>query len=339
MPDAASAPPGAGPEPSRAPLFGALDLGTNNCRLLIARPTRGGFRVVDAYSRIVRLGEGLTASGRLQPAAMDRAVEALKVCAAKLNRRGVTTFRAVATQACRAAENGPEFIDRVEAETGLRLEIIEPQEEARLSVRGCANLLDRDHSSAIIVDVGGGSTEVSWVQLNPSDGRRYRLAAWRSLPLGVVSLAEAFPEPETPSRAWFEAMVDHVRQALAPPPDLGRMAADFPDGRAHLIGSSGAVTSLAGLHLGLLRYDRNKVDGLWLTREDCTATAERLLGMNLKERSAEPCIGPDRADLVLAGAAILEALQADWPCPRVRVADRGLREGLLLSQMYKRRGR
>ncbi len=314
--------------------YGALDLGTNNCRLLIATPSRGGFRVVEAFSRIVRLGEGLTHSGRLQDAAMDRAVAALKICAEKLQRRQVSQLRAVATQACRSAENGGEFIARVKAETGLTLSIIDPEEEARLSVAGCANLMDRQADAALVVDVGGGSTELSWVTFSGEErDRRPRLISWLSIPVGVVTLAERFPEPEPATEAWWQAMVGAVRAEISAFGAADPLRMHFQEGRAHLIGTSGAITSLAGLHLGLQRYDRSRVDGLWMTRAECDAAADRLRSVGRAGRAAEPCIGPDRADLVLAGAAILEAVQQLWPCERVRVADRGLREGMLLALM------
>jgi exopolyphosphatase/guanosine-5'-triphosphate,3'-diphosphate pyrophosphatase len=316
--------------------YAALDLGTNNCRLLIATPSGSGFRVVEAFSRIVRLGEGLSLTGKLHPDAMDRAVDALKVCADKIRRRQVRRLRAVATQACRSAVNGAEFVRRVEVETGLRLTVIEPAEEARLSVAGCANLIDRDCDAALVIDVGGGSTELSWLDLR-SGGREVK--AWLSIPVGVVTLAERFPEPEGADLAWYEAMVDHVRGHVAAFTDAEPLRPLFETGKAHLIGTSGAITSLAGLHLGLKRYDRNRVDGLWLTRGDCSTAAERLRALGHGGRAAEPCIGPDRADLVLAGAAILDAVQSVWPCERVRVADRGLREGILLSLMREKRRR
>jgi len=322
-------------------LYAALDLGTNNCRLLIAQRSPGGFRVVDAYSRIVRLGEGLSQTGRLQPAAMDRAVAALKVCGDRIRRRGQIRVRAIATQACRAAQNGAEFLDRVERESGLKLEIIAPEEEARLSVAGSVNLLDRTGRAALVLDVGGGSTELSWLDLKGSsnaDGMP-PIHAWLSIPIGVVTLAERFPEAKPGDRGWFRAMVEAMKAPIAAFDRANGLREVFEAGDAHLIGTSGAITSLAGLYLGLPRYDRSKVDGLWLTRDDCEAMADRLLRLAPAQRAAQPCIGPDRADLVLAGAAILQAVQELWPCARVRVADRGLREGVLISLMNERRRR
>ncbi|MEG1451871.1 Ppx/GppA phosphatase family protein [Brevundimonas sp.] len=316
-----------------APLYGALDLGTNNCRLLIARPARDGFRVVDSFSRIVRLGEGLSRTGRLDDHAMERAYEALSLCAERIARRGLKAenLSAVATQACRAASNGPEFIERVRKGTGLNLRIIDPIEEARLSVAGCLNLIDPESEAVLVIDVGGGSTELSWMR-RTDEG--LETLAWMSAPLGVVTLAERHPEPQGSPHNWYEAMVADVGDAIAKgaPNDLLYHSL-YQQGRAHMVGTSGAITSLAGIHLGLRRYQRDLVDGLWMTRTDCEAAANRLISLGPVGRAAENCIGPDRADLVLAGAAILEAVQRAWPCERVRVADRGLREGLLLTMM------
>lgn len=347
MPEADGAPPGRGARSSGrrdldhgAPLFAALDLGTNNCRLLIARPTREGFRVVDSFSRIVRLGEGLTHSGRLGEEAMERAHAALAICAERVAKKDLPSsrIRAVATQACRGAANGAEFIARVRRDTGLDLRIIDPSEEARLSVQGCANLFDHSMDAILVVDVGGGSTELSWLRkAGEPGGRAFETVTWLSAPLGVVTLAERHPEPSEPTRDWYEAMVSDVMDEVAKQTGAEAVRPAFEAGRAHMVGTSGAITSLAGVHLKLPRYNRDRVDGLWMKRADCEAAAERLMAMGPDGRAAEACIGPERADLVLAGAAILEGIQRSWPCERVRVADRGLREGLLLTAMREAR--
>ncbi len=319
------------------PCFAALDLGTNNCRLLIATPTPRGFRVVESYSRIVRLGEGLSQSGRLSNEAMDRALLALKVSGEKVRRRRVVKFRAIATQACRVAINGQAFVNRVANETGVKLQIISPQEEAKLSVTGCLNLLDYRHEAALVVDVGGGSTELSWVDLKAGiPGATPPMRAWLSVPIGVVTLAERFPEGDVATEDWFRSMVEHVKSHVAAFRRADQMRPLFDTDRAHMVGTSGAITSLAGMHLRLPRYDRNRVDGIWMTRLQCEAATHGLLALTAGERAAQPCIGPDRSDLVLAGAAILQAIQELWPCNRVRVADRGLREGILLALMSER---
>ncbi len=327
------------------PCYAALDLGTNNCRLLIATPAGSGFRVVEAFSRIVRLGEGMSQTGRLSEAAMERALGALRISAEKVRRRRVVRLRAIATQACRSAENGIDFLERVAKETGLRLQVITPHEEAQLSVAGCLGLLDRRADAALVVDVGGGSTELSWVDLSdksPPGGAEPASApirAWLSVPIGVVTLAERFPEGDTGKEDWFRSMVEHVKGEIAAFRRADPLRPIFEADRAHLVGTSGAITSLAGMHLGLRRYDRSRVDGIWMTRADCEAAADGLLRLSASQRAQQPCIGPDRADLVLAGAAILQAVQDLWPCSRVRVADRGLREGILLSLMSERGGR
>lgn len=328
---------GSGQETS---LYGALDLGTNNCRLLIAKPAREGFRVVDSFSRIVRLGDGLSLTGRLDDAAMDRAYDALMTCSERVARRGLDSGRlmAVATQACRQATNGEAFLERVRKGTGLKLRVITPEEEAELSVIGCMNLFDRKAEAVLVVDVGGGSTELSWMV---RQGKTFRSHGWMSVPMGVVTLAERHPEPDDPSPTriddWFEAMVKDMGQALRQGPVPDDLRPLFGTHRAHLVGTSGAITSLAGVHLRLSRYQRNRVDGLWMNRADCERATRDLIEMGPAGRANQPCIGPERADLVLAGAAIMEAVQRQWPSDRVRVADRGLREGLLLKRIRQDR--
>ncbi|WP_296745634.1 Ppx/GppA phosphatase family protein [Mesorhizobium sp.] len=318
------------------PVFAALDLGTNNCRLLVAVPGRHGqFRVIDAFSRIVRLGEGLSASGRLGQAAMDRAVEALKICGDKLRNRKIRKARLIATEACRSAENGVEFLERVEREAGLKLEIIDRQTEARLAVSGCGSLVERDTKGVVLFDIGGGSSEIALIDL--SNGHRSpRLAnhivSWTSLPVGVVSLAERFGG-RTVTRETFDAMVEDVAIRLKTFDGRDRLSHVLASPNFHLLGTSGTVTTLAGVHLDLERYDRRRVDGLWMDRDSVDRMVERLIGWDFQQRVANPCIGADRADLVLAGCAILEAIRGVWPSERLRVADRGLREGILSELM------
>lgn len=320
-----------------APLYAALDLGTNNCRLLIAQPTRPGqFRVVDAFSRIVRLGEGLGASGRLSDEAMERAVEALKICASKLGARTIRRSRLIATEAARAAENGESFLERVASETGLDLEIINRETEARLAVSGCSSLVDRETRSVVLFDIGGGSSEIAVIRIGDSRSNRLanHITHWTSLPVGVVTLSERHGgQHVTP--ASFEAMVQEVEGMLSrfDSPPVEALANGTSGSGFHLIGTSGTVTTLAGVHLDLPRYDRRRVDGLWLTDDEVSAMQARLLSWDFDARAANPCIGPDRADLVLAGCAILEAIRRRWPSTRMRVADRGLREGLLTDMM------
>lgn len=316
--------------PTGEDVFAALDLGTNNCRLLLAEPTQRSFRVLDSFSRIIRLGEGLTTSGVLSEEAIERALAALKECALIVAPHQKLKIRCIATQACRIAANGPAFLHRVKQETGLSLEIVSPQEEARLSVLGCAALMDPSADVALVIDIGGGSTELSWVDPR-SVHAKPRVFAWTSLPVGVVTLAEQFPEPDSPTPDWYAAMcaaaADYVRSFAGA--DNWKNA--FHIGRAHVVGTSGAVSSLAGVHLDLPKYQRSKVDGLWMQMHDVRTVAGKLRDLPREGRAAHPCIGPDRADLVVPGSAILEAVSRLWPVDRVRVADRGLREGVLIE--------
>jgi exopolyphosphatase/guanosine-5'-triphosphate,3'-diphosphate pyrophosphatase len=311
--------------------YGAIDLGTNNCRLLVARPNEGGFTVIDAFSRIVRLGEGLSRTGELSTEAMDRAVGALSVCAEKLRRRNVSLSRSVATEACRRAKNGREFIDRVHRETGIVLDIIEPAEEARLAVLGCHKLLEPGDGPALIFDIGGGSTELVLVD---QDEGVPRIRAWWSATWGVVSLTESEGREalEGPDRILaYKRMRERARRAFA------NFATMLPEGREgiRLLGTSGTVTTLASVHLALPSYDRRAVDGLHVPIEAMQKISEMISGMDYEERSALPCIGNERADLVVAGCAILEAIMEIWPAKNLGIADRGIREGILRSLMAR----
>ncbi len=308
----------------RGRLFAALDLGTNNCRLLIAAPQAGGFRVVDGYSRIVRLGEGLASTGRLSDAAMDRTMAALKVCADKIAAWPVHAARCIATQACRGSENGAAFLARVREEIGLEFAVISPREEAELAVLGCAGLIDETAETALIVDIGGGSTEISWVRGGAEPGE---LLEWASLPFGVVTLADQWGDALEQADGYAR-VVDAVRQSLG---DFGgdAMRKSFAERGAHFVGASGTVTSLAAMWLAFPRYQRSTVDGVWLSVADTRGTIDAMRQVSRAERARNPCIGPDRADLVTGGAAILEAIFDAWPAERIRVADRGLREGVL----------
>jgi exopolyphosphatase/guanosine-5'-triphosphate,3'-diphosphate pyrophosphatase len=318
----ASAPVGDG-------VYAALDLGTNNCRLLIARPTGDGFRVVDSFSRIIRLGEGMSATGRISDAAIGRAISALSICRDKIRSRKARRLRLIATEACRAASNADEFRERVHHATGIMLEVIDRETEARLAVIGCSPLLDPAGRGAILFDIGGGSSELVRIERDP---KRPEIAplikAWMSIPLGVVTLAEHFGGKVVTAQS-YAGMVAEVATHVAP------FAAQHGSDLAgmHLLGTSGTVTTLAGLHLDLVRYDRRRIDGVWLSAEELTATITRLHGMSYHDRAANSCIGVERADLVLAGCAILDAIRQAFPLPRLRVADRGLREGMLVEMM------
>ncbi len=319
--------------------YAALDLGTNNCRLLIARRGGGGFRVVDAFSRIVRLGEGLAATGALSEAAMARTMEALRICAGKIGQRNIASSRYVATEACRQAQNCVTFLARVREEIGIELEIISTGEEARLVVTGCAPLLHPRIPYAIVFDIGGGSTEIVW--LRHAGGHRSRppleILGSVSLPFGVVTFTERFGGIEvTPS--IYRAMVAEAEAALAPFEKAHGIRRAVRARQVQMLGSSGTVTTLAGVNLALPRYIRSLVDGSTLTFDQIELVSRHLAGLDIEGRAASPCIGRERADLVLSGCAILDAICSTWPIGRLRVADRGIREGILFDLMNAQNG-
>ena len=335
-------PPGAGT------LYAALDLGTNSCRMLIAQPKGSQFQVVDSFSKTVQLGVGLEASGRLSRASMGRTVQALRICQKKIEKHGVKRMRLVATEACRRARNAKDFIRQVRRETGLSLEIIAPEEEARLAVISCAPLVGRRTEQLLVVDIGGGSTELVWIDLSavppeerarsimrlhrgfqPQGEQAARVVDWISVPLGVATLKDQFADVEDDG-ARFALMSWFFEENLASfSPYNAQQARDG----FQIIGTSGTVTTVAASYLNLRRYDRTKVDGLQMTSDQIDLVIREYLALGPEGRRTDPRIGRDRHALIMSGAAILQALMRIWPTDRLSVADRGLREGLLYAQM------
>ncbi|MEM8869638.1 MAG: Ppx/GppA phosphatase family protein [Pseudomonadota bacterium] len=345
------------PAQASGELYAALDLGTNSCRMLIAVPHGHQFKIVDAFAKSVRLGADLERTGALSRTSIERTVRALQVCASKLRKLNVQNTRLVATEACRRARNGVSFLSQVQKRTGLTLEVIRPEEEARLAVISCAPLVGPDSEHVLVFDIGGGSTELVWIDVSdvPPDKRpaavadldiRNRASAggksgiarivdFISVPLGVATLHEIYDDVEDES-ARFALMSWYFEEHLSsflPYQDLGVLqgVTGF-----QMIGTSGTVTTVASAHLGLKRYDRRKVDGLTLTEAQIEAVISRLVSLGPEGRQAEPSIGKDRAELILSGAAILQTLLRIWPTDQLGVADRGLREGILLSMMYRK---
>jgi len=311
---------------SNRPAYAAVDLGTNNCRLLVAEPSVKGFRVIDSFSRIVRLGEGVAQTGRLSDDAISRTIDALRICASKVRRADVIRVRNVATEACRQAENCDHFIDRVLSETGLDFEIISASEEARLALSGCVPLFDPDVPGSMVFDIGGGSTEIIW---RPEQGQPIHVL---TMPMGVVNLSERYGGDRI-ENADYMRMVDEASHLLAGFEKDQQILSRISAGQVQMVGSSGTVTTLASVHLGLRKYVRSRVDGTTMRFDDLLRISREMAAMSRQERAAITCIGPDRADLVVGGVAILEAIIRMWPVGRMRVADRGLREGILLGLM------
>ncbi len=328
------------PAPPRgaAPVLGAVDVGTHACRLLVAVPdwSQGGRtpRIIDSYSASVRLGEGMWRDGRIAPEALDRTIAALKVCATRMKKRGVTQMRAIATEACRAAANAEELILRAEAEAGIRLSVVTPEEEAGLAGAGAAALIDSDSDGAIVFDIGGGSTELILMRrVADKNGQRggFAMAGFVSIPLGVVSLADRHGGRNLPATAAHTMYAELESAFHGACEKLSGAPLDLT--RYHLLGTSGTLTTLAGVKLGLTHYDRKHVDGLWLSHEDVRGVLDEVVSGDFEARAAIPCIGRDRADLILPGCAILSTIMNLLPCARLRVADRGPREGLLMAML------
>ncbi len=322
----------AAPRALPPPFFAALDLGTNNCRLLVGTPVRDGFRVVESFSRVVRLGEGLAATGTLSEAAMERTLAALSACAERLERRPLRRFAAVATEACRRASNGPAFLLRAAVETGLKPRVISPREEAELAMESCAPLLGPQDRRAILFDIGGGSTEIAWVRAGP----RPELIGYLSIPCGVVTLSEG---QDCFSLRGFSAVVEEITERLATFDRLHCIGQEIRAGGVRLIGTSGTVTTLAGVAMALPRYSRHRVDGQRIDTADADAALQELFALGRAGLAAHPCVGPERADFVLPGCAVYAAIRRLWPVQEVTVADRGLREGMLLRMMRDHAGR
>ncbi|PHQ70636.1 MAG: hypothetical protein COB93_05045 [Sneathiella sp.] len=311
-------------------MYGAVDLGTNNCRLLVAKPNGKSFRVVDSFSRIVRLGEGVSLTGRLSDDAIERTIEALAICAEKMRRCGVTRMRCVATEVCRKADNSEAFLTRVREECGIDLVIISTGEEAALAADGCTPLLDYRNQNALVFDIGGGSTELIWLGLGRK--KQSEVLGWTSIPYGVVTLSERHGGVVV-TEGGYSNMIADVSSYIDAFEEKHSIASAIRDGKVQMLGTSGTVTTLAGVHFGLPRYNRRRVDGAWLNAGALISICRRLAKSDYEERVAEPCIGEERADLVVSGCAIVEAMHARWPVKKLRVADRGLREGLLHGMM------
>ncbi|WP_082794714.1 Ppx/GppA phosphatase family protein [Acetobacter malorum] len=320
-------------------LFAALDLGTNNCRLMVAAQTAGGFRVIDSYSRMVRLGEGLHHTGRLGEPAMERTLDALRACAERVGRRPIKNIRAVATEACRRAVNGSDFLNRVRTETGFHINIISAREEASLAVESCANLVHNPRfgpvrNRALLFDIGGGSTEIAWVRVD-APRQTHELIGYLSLPVGVITLSEQFGSTGHNDPTLYKKMVDHTKAALQDFESVHRIGPEIRRKQTRFIGTSGTVTTLASLVLNLPRYVRAAVDGSQLPATSARKAVRTLQDMGHAGIEQHPCIGPDRAPFVLPGCAIFEAIHETWPVEDIIVADRGLRDGMVLRMIRK----
>lgn len=318
-----------------SPNYAAIDLGTNSCRLVIATPTPSSFRIVETFSKITRLGEGIINNNELSRPAIKRTIGALKVCAGVLAEYApIHSSRFVATAACRRAINCKNFLEQVKKETDLNLEIISSQEEARLAVVGCIPLLARNIKRALIFDIGGGSTEISLARTT-NNGNTF-IEGFISLPYGVVTISEAFPSHDMTDLA-YNTIIERTHKILNDFEEKHHIREAIANQEIQIIGTSGTVTVLGAVHLNLPRYNRSAVDGIAMSKQDIDHTIAKIKRIGDEGRKKHPCIGSSKADLTMAGCAIIEALTSFWPISEITVADRGIREGILLDLMHSRK--
>lgn len=312
--------------------YAAIDLGTNSCRLVIATPTKNAFKVVETFSRITRLGEGIIKENKLGNDAVKRTIRALKICSGVVSEYApIYKQRFVATAACRRATNCKEFIAEVKRQTGLALEVISSQEESRLAVVGCMPLLKKHIKRTLVFDIGGGSTEISLARIANS-GKTF-IEGYISLPYGVVTISEAFPNKDMTSLA-YNTIIDRTHKLLEHFEEKYKIMESVANNDIQVIGTSGTVTVLGAVRLNLKKYNRSAVDGIILTINDIKNAINKINRMGDDGRKVHPCIGPQKADLTIAGCAIIEAICSFWPISEISVADRGIREGLLLDMMH-----
>lgn len=320
------------------PVIAAIDLGTNSCRLLIARVDGQTFRIVDSFSRVVRLGEGVQTSALLTEEAIDRTLDALRICKQKITSNQVSSLRAVATEACRMAENRDDLISRARTELGLHVEVITPEEEARLALSGCAGILNTRIPYAIAFDIGGGSTEVMWLKITEHrrlHRRRFpviELIDCISLPCGVVTLVDRY-HSQSYDPLIYREIQDEVINDLKNFSIKNNIYHYLENRQVQMVGTSGTVTTLTAMSLGLEKYDRKLIDGCFLDASDAHRLSQQIFEMTKEQRARHCCIGPTRTDLVVMGTAILEGILKTWPVQKLRVADRGVREGILMEMI------
>jgi len=331
------------------PAYAALDLGTNNCRLLIASQRKSetdefALNVLDSYSRIVRLGEGVSETGKFSEEAMDRTIEALRQCKKKLDKHSVKAGRFIATEACRQAANTPQFLMRVKKETGLEIEVISAAEEANLAFRGCVSLVKPTPHRALMLDIGGGSTEFMWVEVDDMNATpsalpvvSHKVLDWFSMPQGVMNLSEKFGGAQF-AEVYFEEMVDYLEQQLLKFRRYEEIFEAVGRDEVQLFSTSGTVTTLAAIYLGLPRYERSKIDGITIETAQLRDAIASILDMRASERFHHPCIGSDRSDYIISGCAIFEALCRLCPVDHITIADRGVREGIIFSLVAEEQG-
>lgn len=318
----------------------AIDLGTNSCRLLVARADESNLKIIDSYSKIIRLGEDIHQTKKLSRQAINRAIDSLAICIQKINKHNVKLLRCVTTEACRQALNAADFIEEVKEKVGIKLEIINPSEEAYLAITGCSSLLSNQASYALAFDIGGGSTELLWMKVYSapeSDKQIYHnieVIDCISLPFGVVTLSEGYGAHASHPKA-YEDTRERILQKLAVFCEKNSILNYVKQNQVQMIGTSGTVTTLAAIFLELTKYERKLIDGFMIETQALIGICRDILAMEEKDRLNHPCIGVERASFIVMGAAILEGIISMWPITSTVIADRGVREGILIDLLHK----
>ncbi|MES0370726.1 MAG: Ppx/GppA phosphatase family protein [Mariprofundaceae bacterium] len=321
-------------------IHASIDVGSNTLRLLIARPvpnspntaTAQAWEIIDYRHLITRLGEGLHESGRLSDAAMERTLQALQLFKSVIDHHQVASeqLRATATAAVREAKNGTLFQQQAEKKTGIHLSIIDGEEEAKLSLLGASSVLHEETSSDMLLfDIGGGSTE--FVRSKNSSA-----IDAISCKLGVVRLVEAHLHSDPPSTEDYltmkKAAHDHLEMVAE---HWRKISGSAPKS---LVGTAGTVTTLAAVQMNLVPYDPEQVNNHQISHENFISLRNHLLNLNHEQRQNIPAIEPGRADLIIAGLAIIEAIMEKWGYKSLITVDAGLLEGNWLDSYEDKSG-
>jgi len=301
------------------PVVAAIDCGTNSTRLLVT----DGSRAVERLMRITRLGEGVDGTGRLSPDAIARTVSVLREFRSAMDRDGVQAVRMSATSAVRDASNREQFMAAAEDVVGIRPEVLSGMEEGRLAFAGATAELDPSNGPFLVVDIGGGSTELVVGRDEP--------VGVESMDVGCVRITEKFlhhdpPRPEELSDALMEVR-DQLEDAVRAVPEL--------NDAQQMIGLAGTVTTVAAVELGLTEYDRDRIHHFWLTRAAAEDVFRTLATESRAARLGNPGLEEARADVIVGGCVVLVAVLRYFDLSGCLVSESDILDGLASSLLHR----